>query len=193
MGGKISKGMSAGGKAYGYRPVKKFDDHGELIRGELEIVPQEAAIVQRIFEAPKEISQQLTREGVAAPRGADCSPSAIYDWAERGSGILRNSICVGRLVWNKNQMVKNPDTGKRVSRPRIGSMPNCQTCALSPMNCLRPYKRSLPSGHRRRRKIASARTIAPNTFCLVFSSVPRAALGCPVRGRTSPAGSASVT
>lgn len=77
MTGLIKQGLSAGGKAYGYRPVKKFDERGEPIRGELEIVPEEAAIVQRIFEAyaagtsPKEISHQLTREGVPAPRGAD--------------------------------------------------------------------------------------------------------------------------
>lgn len=37
MTGLIAKGQSAGGKAYGYRPLKKFDEHGELIRGELEI------------------------------------------------------------------------------------------------------------------------------------------------------------
>ena len=104
MGAKIDRGMSAGGKAYGYRPVKKLDAKGELIRGELEIVPEEAAIVQRIFEdyaagiSPKEISHRLTREGVPGPRGSDWSPSAIYGWADRGSGILRNSIYVGRLV-----------------------------------------------------------------------------------------------
>src|SRR5262245_7154115 len=34
----------------------------------------------------------------------------------RGSGILRNELYVGRIVWNKNRMIKDPDTGKRVSR-----------------------------------------------------------------------------
>lgn len=33
MGTKIDRGMSKGGKAYGYRPVKKLDAKGELIRG----------------------------------------------------------------------------------------------------------------------------------------------------------------
>lgn len=118
----VKNGISAGGKAYGYRPVKKFDAKGEPIRGELEIVPEEAAIVQRIFEAyaagtsPKEISHQLTREGIPAPRRKEWSPSAIYGWAARGSGILRNPIYTGRMVWNKNRMVKNPDTGRRLSR-----------------------------------------------------------------------------
>ncbi len=122
MGAKIDRGMSAGGKAYGYRPVKELDAKGELIRGKLEIVPEEAAIVQRIFEdyasgvSPKQISRQLTLEGIPGPRGANWSPSAIYGWAARGSGILRNSIYVGLIVWNKNRMIKNPDTGKRLSR-----------------------------------------------------------------------------
>jgi hypothetical protein len=36
---------------------------------------------------------------------------------QRGTGILQNGLYVGRLVWNKVRMVKDPDTGKRVSRP----------------------------------------------------------------------------
>lgn len=35
----------------------------------------------------------------------------------RCSGILQNELYVGRLVWNKVRMVKDPDTGKRLSRP----------------------------------------------------------------------------
>jgi site-specific DNA recombinase len=35
----------------------------------------------------------------------------------RGNGLIRNELYVGRLVWNKVGMVKDPDTGKRVSRP----------------------------------------------------------------------------
>jgi site-specific DNA recombinase len=33
-----------------------------------------------------------------------------------GTGILNNELYVGRLVWNRLRYVKNPDTGKRVSR-----------------------------------------------------------------------------
>jgi site-specific DNA recombinase len=37
--------------------------------------------------------------------------------AQRGAGIIFNELYVGRIVWNKVRMVKDPDTGKRVSRP----------------------------------------------------------------------------
>ena len=115
MAGRVKGGLSAGGKAYGYKP--DLANRGHLI-----IVPEEAEVVRRVFEAyaggtsPKEISRQLTDEGVPAPRGKVWSPSAICGWADRGTGMLRNPIYVGRIVWNKNRMVKNPDTGKRVSR-----------------------------------------------------------------------------
>jgi hypothetical protein len=41
---------------------------------------------------------------------------SIYGNAKRGTGILNNELYIGRLVWNRLRYVKNPDTGKRVSR-----------------------------------------------------------------------------
>ncbi|WP_338085584.1 recombinase family protein [Gluconobacter potus] len=35
---------------------------------------------------------------------------------ERGTGVLNNEMYVGRLVWNRLRYLKDPDTGKRVSR-----------------------------------------------------------------------------
>src|SRR5207253_8325769 len=35
---------------------------------------------------------------------------------ERGIGILHNELYVGRLVWNRQRFLKDPDTGKRVAR-----------------------------------------------------------------------------
>jgi site-specific DNA recombinase len=32
------------------------------------------------------------------------------------AGILRNELYAGRLIWNRVRMVKDPDTGRRVSR-----------------------------------------------------------------------------
>ena len=40
---------------------------------------------------------------------------------QRGSGILNNELYAGRLVWNKVRMVKDPDTGRRISRPNAES------------------------------------------------------------------------
>jgi hypothetical protein len=39
----------------------------------------------------------------------------------RGTGILNNELYAGRLVWNKVRMLKDPDTGKRISRPNAES------------------------------------------------------------------------
>jgi site-specific DNA recombinase len=80
------------------------------------------SIVERMFRefvagvSPKQIAKNLNREGVPGPFGGPWSPSTIYGNAKRGTGILNNELYVGRLVWNRLRYVKNPDTGKRVSR-----------------------------------------------------------------------------
>lgn len=115
MAGVLRDGRSPGGKAYGYRPVA-----GE--RGRLEIVPAEAEIVRRIFaayaagEAPRAIAAALNREGVPPPRGRWWRASVIYGNRPRGYGLIFNPIYGGRLLWNRTRMVKDPDTGRRVSR-----------------------------------------------------------------------------
>jgi site-specific DNA recombinase len=40
---------------------------------------------------------------------------------ERGTGVLQNELYVGGPVWNKVRMVKDPDSGKRISRPNAKS------------------------------------------------------------------------
>ena len=47
--GRVEKGKYSGGNCYGYRVVKRLDPGGEPIRGEREIVPDEAEIIRRIF------------------------------------------------------------------------------------------------------------------------------------------------
>ena len=32
------------------------------------------------------------------------------------TGIVNNELCIGRLVWNRQRFMKNPETGKRVAR-----------------------------------------------------------------------------
>jgi site-specific DNA recombinase len=119
--GRIEDGKSAGGLCYGYRVVKTLNG-GSVTTGEREIEPAEAAIVERIFRdfiagiSPKQIAKNLNREGVPGPFGGAWSPSTIYGNAKRGTGILNNELYIGRLVWNRLRYVKNPDTGKRVSR-----------------------------------------------------------------------------
>ncbi len=116
MAGVVRSGRHAGGRAYGYRPVSDR-------AGELQIIEEEAAIIRRIFAdyvagvAPRAIAHALNQEGIAAPRGRRWNASTINGNAQRGAGILQNELYAGRIVWNKVRMIKDPDTGKRVSRP----------------------------------------------------------------------------
>ena len=119
--GRVEDGKSAGGLCYGYRVVKTLNA-GTVTTGERELVPEEARVVERIFRdfvagvSPKQIAKNLNRAGVAGPFGGAWSPSTIYGNDKRGTGILNNELYIGRLVWNRLRYVKNPDTGKRVSR-----------------------------------------------------------------------------
>lgn len=115
LAGVVRDGRHAGGKAYGYQPVPGKP-------GELSVVPEQAAIVRRIFAeflaglTPREIAGRLNREGLPPPRGSRWNASTINGSRQRGNGILHNDLYIGRLVWNRLRMVKDPDTGKRVSR-----------------------------------------------------------------------------
>jgi hypothetical protein len=51
------------------------------------------------------------------PGGTRWNASTINGNAQPGIGIIFNDLYAGRIVWNKVRMVKNPDTGKRLSRP----------------------------------------------------------------------------
>jgi hypothetical protein len=120
--GRVRKGMSGGGNSYGYDVVKKIDDNGEPVRGERRINPQQAAIVKRIFSdyargiSPRAIAKQLNREGVPGPSGKAWGPSTIHGNWRRGTGILNNELYIGKQIWNRLRFVKNPQTGKRISR-----------------------------------------------------------------------------
>lgn len=119
--GRVEAGKSGGGICYGYRVVRTVTGT-TVTTGEREIEPSEAAIVERIFRefvggaSPKQIAKRLNQEGVKGPFGARWNPSTIHGNAPRGTGILNNELYVGRLVWNRLRYIKNPDTGRRVSR-----------------------------------------------------------------------------
>ena len=116
--GSIERGKTAGGRCYGYAPVK-----GEP--GMRVIVEAEAEIVRRIFKqylagsSPRAIAAGLNRDGIAPPRGKSWRGSTINGNGRRGNGILRNAVYAGLLTWNRVHMVKDPDNprGRRISRP----------------------------------------------------------------------------
>ena len=116
LAGRVKQGLSAGGLTYGYTPAPGKN-------GERVIVEAEAQVVRRIFQeyvdgrTPREIARDLNSDKIAPPRGRAWNASTINGNRERGAGILQNELYVGRLVWNKVRMVKDPETGKRLSRP----------------------------------------------------------------------------
>ncbi|WP_416534510.1 MULTISPECIES: recombinase family protein [unclassified Phaeobacter] len=118
--GRVEKGRSGGGLCYGYDVIRTADPDD---RGEREINPAEANVVRRIFrdylsgQSSRTIAMALNREGISGPQGKEWGPSTIHGNPKRGTGILNNELYIGRLVWNRLRYMKDPDTGKRVSRP----------------------------------------------------------------------------
>jgi site-specific DNA recombinase len=89
----------------------------------LEILEEEAAVVRRIFEmyaggtSQAGIAKTLNAEGVPAPNPprtrqvrAWCV-SSIFE-------MLRNERYRGVFVWNRTRKERNPETGRKTSRPR---------------------------------------------------------------------------
>ena len=120
--GRVENGKSGGGRSYGYDVVKLHDDAGEPISGERRINEPEAEIVRRIFRefangtSPRAIARRLNADGVPGPKGRLWTDSSLRGHAGRGTGIVNNELYVGRLVWNRQRFMKNPETGKRVAR-----------------------------------------------------------------------------
>ena len=123
-------GKNPGGSAYGYEKRIEHDGNGERIRGLQQIVPNEAAVVVRIFEdyaaglSPIAITRRLNADGVPSPRSGKASrhqlgkaaawtPNTLTGNAARGTGILNNPLYVGRRPYGKQTYRKNPETGKR--------------------------------------------------------------------------------
>lgn len=120
--GRALAGKSAGGLTYGYRAVHKMDANGAPIRGDRVISAEEAAVVRRIFAdyakgiSPKKIAEALNVESIPGPQGGQWGASTIHGNRERGTGILNNELYIGRQIWNRLRYVKDPQSGKRVSR-----------------------------------------------------------------------------
>ena len=116
--GRVLKGLSAGGRAYGYDLIPA--DGGGKRR---KINEAEAAILREFFEwrangySYKKIAGLLNGRKIPPPqKRADrphptWCPSAIRE-------MLRRELYVGRVIWNKTKYVKTPGTNKRIARLR---------------------------------------------------------------------------
>ena len=115
--GRVEAGKIGGGNAYGYRVVQQLDARGEPIRGEREIIEEQAEIVRRIFreyvagKGPQRIAADLNRDGIPSPTGKRWNDTTIRGNRIISSGILNCELYVGVIRWNRQKKLKNPDTG----------------------------------------------------------------------------------
>jgi DNA invertase Pin-like site-specific DNA recombinase len=120
--GRVRQGRSGGGRCFGYDVAHEVDAHGERVYGGRVVNETEAAIVRRIFQefdagkSPQAIAHALNAERVPGPGGKPWSDTTIRGHALRRTGILRNELYVGRLLWNRQRYVKDPSTGKRLAQ-----------------------------------------------------------------------------
>jgi DNA invertase Pin-like site-specific DNA recombinase len=117
--GRALKGKIPGGIASGYDVLPATADGA----GERRINPVQAAVVVRIYElfaagtSPRAIAKRLNAEGVRGPGGRAWADTTIRGQLDRGTGILNNTLYVGRIEWNRCAYIKDPGTGKKVARP----------------------------------------------------------------------------
>ncbi|MGV3651820.1 MAG: recombinase family protein [Devosia sp.] len=114
QGARVRAGGSGGGRSFGYLPA--------ATAGEMTIVEAEAETIRRIFadylagRTARQIAGALNAEKVAGPRGGKWNASTIAGSKSRQNGILQNRLYIGEIVWNRQRFVKDPATGKRISR-----------------------------------------------------------------------------
>jgi site-specific DNA recombinase len=121
--GRVEAGKIPGCKSYGYRLVPTLNADGTVNRGEREIIEDEARVIKRIFKdyaegkTARQIAAGLNKEGLASPRGGVWNASTINGNRKRRNGILNNELYLGNIVYNRQRFVRDPETGKRRSRP----------------------------------------------------------------------------
>jgi site-specific DNA recombinase len=128
--GRALNGFQPGGKCYGYRnvPIEDPTRSGKYGRFavsgvKLEILGEEADVVRRIFQmyadgtSQAAIAKTLNVENVPAPNPPrtrlerSWCVSSIFE-------MLRNERYRGVFVWNRTKKERNPETGRKTSRPR---------------------------------------------------------------------------
>jgi hypothetical protein len=120
--GRVEAGKSGGGLCFGYRVVRTLGAEG-VVTGERVIDTGEASgrcsNLPRICRGSVASSdrQAAERRACAWSWRAHLGTEHVARPCATGTGILNNELYIGRLVWNRQRYVKDPDTGRRVSRP----------------------------------------------------------------------------
>ncbi|MCF8482187.1 MAG: recombinase family protein [Rhodospirillum sp.] len=117
----VLRGSIPGGVTYGYDIVRRFDENGEPIRGARSINEAEADVVKGIFSdylagvSLKKIVENLNSLGLPSPTGGKWGPTTLIGSAARETGLLRQTMYMGVITFNKMEFRKHPETGKRLS------------------------------------------------------------------------------
>ncbi|MGC4411185.1 MULTISPECIES: recombinase family protein [Rhizobium] len=118
----VRKGKATTCLSYGYKLSQQRDANGDRIKGLREIDPVKAEIVRGIFKdyvdgvSPAAIAQKLNELGIPGARTKYWRDTTIRGSVTDGTGILNNSLYVGKVVWNKQKFRKDPTTERRTSR-----------------------------------------------------------------------------
>ena len=114
--GRVRDGKNPGSCPYGFRPCHDYDPIAQKkVTGILIQVPEEVAVIQRIFQyyaegwPPNQIAKTLNDEGIPAPQGKHWLGGAVRI-------ILSNRTYIGERVFNRTTTKKDPLTGKLVKR-----------------------------------------------------------------------------
>ncbi|MBI2395166.1 MAG: recombinase family protein [Deltaproteobacteria bacterium] len=121
--GRRLAGYSTGGLPIGYRSAPVLDAYERTIGHRIEVDPDGAAVVLRIFSLYLEgrsheaIARLLNDERVPPPRAR--TRHRRKGWvASTIRAILHNEAYVGRWTYNRNEWRKVPGTNARRPRPR---------------------------------------------------------------------------
>jgi len=120
--GRVEKGKTGGGLCYGYDVVRSIGADGQPVTGERRINEAEAEVIRRVFQdyaagkSSRTIAFALNADGLSGPQGRAWGPSTIHGNVQRRNGLLNNELYIGRLVWNRQRFLKDPDSGKRIAR-----------------------------------------------------------------------------
>ena len=113
MASNADKGLATGSRLYGYRSHPG---------GAVEIVEDQAVVIRRIFalyaddlKTSRQIAEILNREGVPSATGRSWSASSIQGSRQRANGILHTELYAGVKVYNRVEMRKDRQTGRRVT------------------------------------------------------------------------------
>jgi len=168
--GVATSGRSAGSVAFGYKRAPKLDERGELVRGLRDIDDDEADIVRRIFRefaagrSAMAISQALNVDGVPPPRAGFWRASTLLGQGALGTGILRNRLYIGEMVYGRTMGIQSPTTRRQVVRPAsdpvsVGQVPELRIIDDETWNAvqatLEEKSGGRPERHRRPKHVLS--------------------------------------